>query len=170
MNWMIVGYIQNSKTLGSIWDPQYLQMIAQSEVIIDAKWKVHMSCKHGSKEIYMFGVPDNEKYVKEIDTGDECLQRQNSQPAQLGKTSLSYMLKCSDIEAETTHNQLLHREDCTVQYPTVDMEMAHCQHLHQEDQTAKNFVADKEFITYSQCLHWDNRTAQSVAAAIKKPS
>jgi len=70
---MMVGYTQDSKTLWRIWNPEFQKVKAQSEVVFDEERNAHMSCRHGSNEIDIFGLPEDEKYVDEIDTGDEPL-------------------------------------------------------------------------------------------------
>jgi hypothetical protein len=54
---------------------------SQSEVVFDGERNAQMSCQHGSNDIDMFGLPEDEEYVKEIDTGDELLR--DSQPTQI---------------------------------------------------------------------------------------
>ena len=44
-----------------------------------------MSCKDGSNEIDMFGLPEDEEYVDEKDTGDEPLRGPDSKPTHSGK-------------------------------------------------------------------------------------
>jgi len=61
-----------------------------------------MSCQHGSNEIDIFGLPEDEEYVDEIDTGGEPLRGQDSQPTQIGKRSTSHMHEAPDEEAETS--------------------------------------------------------------------
>jgi hypothetical protein len=70
---MIVGYTHNSKTLWRIRGPEFQKVKAQSEVIFNEERNAHMSCRHGSNEIDIFELPENEEYVNEIDTGDEPL-------------------------------------------------------------------------------------------------
>jgi len=79
---LMVGYTHDSKTGWRIWDPKFQWVETQSEVIFDEERNTHMSCQHGSNAIDMFGLPEDEEYVKEIDTRDEHLRE--SQPAQLG--------------------------------------------------------------------------------------
>jgi len=78
--YMIVGYTHDSKTLWRIWDPEFQKVNAQSEVVFDKERNAHMLCQHGSNEIDIFRSPDDEKYVDRIDTGDEPLWGQVSQP------------------------------------------------------------------------------------------
>jgi len=119
---MMVGYTQDSKTLWRIWDPEFQKVKAQSEVIFDEQRNGHMSCQHGSNEIDIFGLPEDEEYVDEIDTGDEPLRGQDtgdkplrgqdSQPTQIGKRSRSHMHEAPDEEAENiAHSRRLRRED-----------------------------------------------------------
>jgi len=70
---MMVGYAHDSKKLWRIWDPEFQRVKAQSEVVFDKERNAHMSCQHGSNEIDMFGLPEDEEYVEETDTGDEPL-------------------------------------------------------------------------------------------------
>jgi hypothetical protein len=56
-----------------------------------------MSCQHGSNEIDIFGLSEDEEYVEETDTGDEPLR--DSQPTQIGKRSKSHMHEAPDEEA-----------------------------------------------------------------------
>jgi len=111
---MMVGYTHNSKTLWRIWDPEFQKVKAQSEVVFDEERNAHMSCQHGSNEIDIFGLPEDEEYVKEIDTGDEPLRGQDSQPTQIGRRSRSHMHEAPDEEAENiAHRRRLRREDQT---------------------------------------------------------
>ena len=77
---MMVGYTHDSKTLWRIWDPEFQKVKAQLEVVFDEERNGHMLCQHGSNEIDIFGLPEDEKYVNETDTGGEPLRGQDSQP------------------------------------------------------------------------------------------
>jgi hypothetical protein len=69
---------------------------AQPEVVFDEESNAHMSCQHGSNEIYIFGLLEDEKYVDEIDTGDEPLRGQDSHSSQIGKRSRCHMHEAPD--------------------------------------------------------------------------
>jgi hypothetical protein len=99
---MMVGYTHDSKTLWRIWGPEFHKVKAQSEVVFDEERNAHTSCQHESNEIDadMFGLPKDKEYIEEIDTGDEPLRGQDSQPTQLGKRSTSHMHKAPDEEAK----------------------------------------------------------------------
>jgi len=86
---------------------------AQSEVVFDEERNAHMSCQHGSNEIDIFELPEDAEYVNKIDTRDEPLQGQDSQPRQIDKRSKSHMQEASDKEAENTHSRSLRHEDQT---------------------------------------------------------
>jgi len=88
--------------LWRIWDPEFQRVKAPSEVVFDGERNAHMSCQHGSNEIDMFGLPADEEYVEEIDTGDEPLRGQDSQPTQLGKRSTSHMHEAPDEHQQKT--------------------------------------------------------------------
>jgi len=98
---MMVGYTHDSKTLWRICDRQLHKVKAQSEVIFNEERNAHMSCQHGSNEIYISGLSEDEEYVEETDTGDEPLR--DSQPTQIGKRSKSHMHEVPDEEAENAH-------------------------------------------------------------------
>jgi len=112
----LVGYTPDSKSLWRIWDPEFQRVKTQSEVVFDEERNAHMSCQHGSKEIDMFGLPENEEYVEETDTGDEPLRDSQptqigsqptqigSQPTQIDKRSKSHMHEAPDEEAENAHS------------------------------------------------------------------
>jgi len=102
---IVVGYTHDSKTLWRIWDPQFWRVKTQSEVVFDEERNGHMSCQHGSNEIEMFGLPEDEDYVEETDTGDEPLR--DSQPTQIGTRSKSHMHDAPDEEAENAHSRCL---------------------------------------------------------------
>jgi hypothetical protein len=86
-----------------------------------------MPCQHGSNEFDIFGLPDDEKYVDEIDTGGEPLRGQDSQPTQIENIA---------------HSRHLRREEQTAQYSAADAEnIAHSRRLHREDQTARHSAA-----------------------------
>jgi hypothetical protein len=70
---IMVGYTYDSKTLWSIWDSELQKVKAQSDVLFDEERNALMSCHHGSNEIDIFGLPEDEEYVKETNTGDEPL-------------------------------------------------------------------------------------------------
>jgi len=59
--------------LWRLWDPEFQRVKTQSEVVFDEERNGHRSCQHGSKEIEMFGLPEDEEYVEETDTRDEPL-------------------------------------------------------------------------------------------------
>jgi len=79
-----------------------------------------MSCQHGSNEIEMFGLPEDEEYVEETDPGDEPLR--DSQPTQIRKTSSSHMHEAPDEEGENSHSRCLHREDHTAKRSAANVE------------------------------------------------
>jgi hypothetical protein len=138
--------------LWRIWDPEFQKVKAQSEVVFDEERNAHMSCQPGSNEIDMFGLPEDEEYVDEKDTGDEPLR--DSQPMQIGKRSTSHMHEAPDEEAEyIAHSRRLRREDQTAQRSAADAEnIAHSRHLRREDQTAQRSAADAENIAHSRRL------------------
>jgi len=80
----MVAYTHDSKTLWRIWDPEFQEVKAQSEVVFDKERNAHMSCQHGSNEIDIFGLPEDEEYLEETDTGDEPLRGKDCQPTQIG--------------------------------------------------------------------------------------
>jgi len=99
-----------------------------------------MSSQHESNEIDMFGLPEDEEYVEETDTGDEPLR--DSQPTQIGKRSKSHKHEAPDEEAENAHSRLLRREDQTAQRSAANAEnIAHSRRLRREDQTARHSAA-----------------------------
>jgi hypothetical protein len=109
---MMVGYTHHSKTLWRIWDPKFQKGNAQSEVVFDEERNAHMSCQAGRNEIDMFGLPEDEGYVDEKDTGDEPLR--DRQPTQIGKRSTSHMHEAPDEKAKNiAHSRRLRREDQT---------------------------------------------------------
>ena len=142
MTCMMVGYTHDSKTLWSIWDPEFQKVKAQSEVVFDVERNAHMSCQHGSNEIDIFWLPEDEEYVDETDTGGEPLWGQDSQPTQIGKRSTSHMHEAPDEEAESAHSRRLRQEDQTAQCPAAIAEnIAHSRRLRREDQTAWHSAA-----------------------------
>jgi len=167
---MMVGYTHDSKTLWRLWDPEFQTVKAQSEVVFDEERNAHMSCQHGSNESDIFGLPEDEEYVDEIDTGDEPLRGQDSQPTQLGKRSKSHMHQAPDEEAEKAHSRRLCREDQTAQRSAAEAENAHSRRLRREDQTAQRSAADAKNIAHSRRLRREDQTARRSAAAIKKSS
>jgi hypothetical protein len=145
---MMVGYTHDSKTLWRIWDLELQKEKAQSEVVFDENRNANMLCQLGSNDIDLIGLPENEEYVDEIDTGDEPLHGQESKHTQIGKRSTSRMDEASDEESENTHSGCLRRED----------------------QTAQRLVADAENITDSRRFRSEDQTARRLAAVIKKSS
>jgi hypothetical protein len=137
---MMVGYTHDSKSLWRIWDPEFQRVKTQSEVVFDEERNAHMSCQHGSNEIDMFGLPEDEEYVEETDTGDEPLR--DSQPTQIGKRSKSHRHEAPDEEAENAYSRCLCREDQTAQRSAANAEnSAHSRRLRREDQTARHSAA-----------------------------
>jgi len=135
---MMVGYTHDSKMLWRIWDPEFQKVKAQSGVVFDEVRNVHMLCQHGSNEIDIFGLPEDEEYVDETDTGGEPLCGQDSQPMQTGKRSTSHMHEAADQEAENAHSQRLCRQNQTAQHSAANAEnIAHSRRLCREDQTAR---------------------------------
>jgi hypothetical protein len=168
---MMVGYTHDSKTLCRIWDPEFQKVKAQSEVIFDEERNAHMPCQHGSNQVDIFGLPEDEEYVDEIDTGDEPLRGQDSQPTQIGTKSKSHMHEAPDEEAEYAYSRRLRREDQTAQGSAADAEnLAHSRRLRREDQTAWRSAADAENLAHSRRLRREDQTARRSAAAIKKSS
>jgi len=144
-------------------DPEFQKVKAQSEVVFDEERNAHMSCRHGSNEIDIFGLSEDEEYVDDTDTGG-----QDSQPTQIGKISKSHMHEAPDEEAENVHSRRHRREDQAAQRSAADAENAHSRRLRQEDQTAQRLAADAEIITHSRRLRREDQTARRSAAAIKK--
>jgi len=56
----MAGYTNYSKTVWRIWDPKFQRAKTQSEVVFDKESNAHMLCQHGSNEIDMFGLPEDE--------------------------------------------------------------------------------------------------------------
>jgi len=151
---MMVGYTHDSKTLWRLWVAEFQRVKAQSEVVFDEERNAHMSCQHESNEIDIFEIPEDEKYVKETDTGDEPLRDSQptqkggqptqigSQPTQIGNRSKSHMHKASDEEAENAQSRRFRREDQTAQRSAANAEnIAHSLHLCREDQTPQRSAA-----------------------------
>jgi hypothetical protein len=129
---MMGGYTHDSKSLWRIWDPEFQRVKTQSEVVFDKERNAHMSCQHGSNEIDMFDLPEDEEYVEETDTGDKPLR--DSQPTQIGKRSKSHMREAPDEEAENPHRRSLRRDDQTAQRSAANAEnIAHSRCLRRED-------------------------------------
>jgi len=125
---MMIGNTHDSKALWRIWDPEFQKVKAKSEVVFDEERNAHMSCQHGSNEIDMFGLSEDEEYVDKTDTGG-----QDSQPMQIGKRSKSHMHEAPDEEAENAHSRRLCREDQTAQLKAADADIAHTRRLRRED-------------------------------------
>jgi hypothetical protein len=58
---MMIGYTHHSKMLWRIWDPEFLKVNTQSEVVFDKQRNAHMSCQHESNEIDIFGLPEDKE-------------------------------------------------------------------------------------------------------------
>jgi len=102
---MIVGHTHHSKILWRIWDTKFQKVKVQSEVVFHKERNAHLSSQHESNEIDIPGLPEDEEYVEETDTGDEPLSY--CQPTQIGKRSISQMHDAPDVEAENTHSRCL---------------------------------------------------------------
>ena len=122
-----------------------------------------MSCQHEINEIDtdMFGLPEDKEYIEEIDTGDESLWGQDSQPTQIGKRSTSHMHESPDEEAKNAQSQRLRREDQTAQHSVPGAELAHRWRLRREDQNSQHSATEN---AHSQLLHTEDQTAQRSAA------
>ena len=123
----------------------------QSEFVFDEERNAHTLCQHGRKEINMIGVPEDEEYVEETDTGDEPHRdsqttRIGSQPTEIGRRSNTPMHEAPDEAAENAHSR----------------------HLCREDQTAQRSAANAENIAHSWRLRREDQTGRRSAAAIKK--
>ena len=115
-------------------------MKSQSEVVFDEERNAHISRPYGSNEINLIGLPEDEEYVDETDTGDEPLP--DSQPTQIGKKSKSFMYEAPDEEAEIAHCRRLRWENPTGQHLVANGEnIAHSRHLRREDQIARRLAA-----------------------------
>jgi len=69
----MVGYVHNSTTLWSIWDPAFLVLKSQSDVIFDEERNAHISCPHGD-QTDIFEIPEEKEYIEEIEAvGDGLL-------------------------------------------------------------------------------------------------
>jgi len=141
---MILDYTHDSILLWRIWDPKFQRVKTQSEVVFDEEMNAHLLCQHGTNEITMFGLPQDEDYVKETDTGDAPLR--DRQPTQIGNRSKCHMHEAPDEEAENAYSWHLRREDQTAQLSAGNAEnIAHSQHLRRDDQTAwHSAVANKD--------------------------
>jgi len=106
----------------------------------------HMSCLHEINEIgtNMFGQPAYKEYIEETDTGDDPLQRQASQPKQLGMRFSSHMHEAPDEETQNSYSRP----------------------LRQEDQTAQHSVPNAENIALIRRLCGEHQAAQRSAAAM----
>jgi hypothetical protein len=102
----------------------------------------------------MFGLPEDEEYVEETDTGDQPLR--DPQPThisiqptqigiqltQIGKRSKSQIHEAPDEEAENGHSRRLRQEDQTAQRSASNAEnIAQRRHVCREDQTARGSAA-----------------------------
>jgi len=103
----MVGFTHDSNTLRGIWDRELQKVKTQSDVVFDEIRNAHMSCQHVTNEIDVFGLPEDEKYVEEIDTGDKPFLEQDSHPTQLGKRSRSHMHEAPDKQADNAHSRRL---------------------------------------------------------------
>jgi hypothetical protein len=153
----MVGYTDDSKILWWLWDPEFQKVKAQSDVVFDSQRNAPISWPCESNEIDIFELPENEKYARESDTGNDPLRHSEptqrgtqptqicSQPMQIGTRSKSRLHKAPDQESETTHSR----------------------HICQEDQTPQHSAENAENIAHSRCLCREDQSAWSSAAAIK---
>jgi hypothetical protein len=96
-----------------------------------------MWCQHGSNEINIIGLPEDEKYVDEIDTRGEPLPGQVTQPMHIGRRSMPHMHEAPDGEAENADSWHLRREGQTAQHSAaVEDNIGHSRRLHRGDETA----------------------------------
>ena len=130
----MVGYTHHSKTWWRLWDPECQTVKTQSEVIFDEERNAHLLCQHGSNEIDMFGLPEDEEYVKETDTGDK--PHQDSQPMQIGEITTSHMHEAPDEAAQNADSRRIRQEDLTAKHSEADAVTADSWHNHREDPSA----------------------------------
>jgi len=137
---MKVGYSYDTEMLWKIWNPEIQRVKCQSGVIFDKERNAHTSCQHGTIEIDMFGLPENEYYVEETDTGDKPLR--DSQPTRICHRSKSHIPDAPGEKAENADSWRLRRNDQTAQYSAADVEnIAHSQHLRRQYHPARHSAA-----------------------------
>jgi hypothetical protein len=140
-----------------------------------------MLCQHGSNEIDMFGLPEDEENVEETDTGDEPLR--DSQPMQIGyqPTQIGYhptqiCIQPTEIGSQPTQIGSQPTEIGMIstyhthQGTDKEAEIAHSRNLCRKNQPAQCLAANAENITHSRCFRRDDQTARCFAAAIRKSS
>ena len=64
---MMVGYDHNFTTRWRVWDPEFKKVCCQSEVIFDEDRNAHISCPQEHAESDIFGLPQEEVHIEEID-------------------------------------------------------------------------------------------------------
>ena len=65
---MMVGYAHDSTTMWRVWDPQFQVVRQQSDVIFDEVRNAYISCPQEHAEKDIFGLPQDEVHIEEIDT------------------------------------------------------------------------------------------------------
>jgi hypothetical protein len=78
-----------------------------------------MSCQDGSNEINMFGLPEDEQYVDEKDTGDEPFR--DSQPTQISRDPHLTCMKLLTRKQKTSPTASASAE--TIRLPSVGQQM-----------------------------------------------
>ena len=64
----MVGYAHDSTTMWRVWDPQFQVVRQQSDAIFDEVRNAYISCPQEHAEKDIFGLPQDEVHIEEIDT------------------------------------------------------------------------------------------------------
>jgi len=98
---MVVGYVHDSTTLWRIWDPAFLVVRSQSDVIFDKERNAQASCLHGN-ETDILELPEEMKYVEATETGGDGFLHNNTGTSRTGEGHGSGDHDCTDND--TDHN------------------------------------------------------------------
>jgi len=96
---MIVGYVNESTTLWSLWDPAFRIVRSQSDVIFDEERNAHTSSLEGD-QTDILELPEEKDYVKEIETGGDGLLTDHAGTSRTGEGHRCGDHDCTDNDTD----------------------------------------------------------------------
>jgi len=80
----MVGYVYDSTTLWTIWDPAVRVVRSQSDVTFDERKNAHSVCLHAAQPD-IFDLPEETEYVKEIEMDGDGLLHDHTETSRTGE-------------------------------------------------------------------------------------
>jgi len=82
-----------------MWDPAFGVVRSQSDVMFDKDRNAHASCLHGDQTDF-FELPEETKYIQEIETGRDGLLHDHAGTSQTGEANRSGDHDCTDNDTD----------------------------------------------------------------------